>query len=82
MLATLASLTSANRMKRAANELGVYINVIQTPHMLAKDGCGYSIRFDDNERKIIENTALNLGIKIRAFYFESAENHKTSYKKL
>ena len=82
MLATLASLTSANRIKRAANELGVYVNVIQTPHILAKDGCGYSLRFEDVEKRFIENTASELGIKIRAFYVEVTESSKILYKKL
>ena len=82
MLATLASLTSANRIKRGMNELGVYISIIQTPHVLAREGCGYSLRFDDNARKLVESTASDLGIKIRAFYTETVENNKISYKKL
>ena len=82
MLATLASLTSANRIKRAMNELGVYISIIQTPHILAREGCGYSLRFDDSAKKLVENTASDLGIRIRAFYTEISENNKTSYKKL
>lgn len=82
MLATLASLTSANRIKRGMNELGVYISIIQTPHILSKEGCGYSLRFDDSARKLIESTASDLGIKIRAFYIEATENNKISYKKI
>lgn len=82
MLATLASLTSANRIKRAMNELGIYTSIIQTPHTLAREGCGYSLRFDDNTKKLVENTASDLGIRIRAFYTEIIENNKTSYKKL
>lgn len=82
MLATLASLTSANRIKRAVNEMGVYISIIQTPHTLSKEGCGYSLRFDDNSKKIVESTASELGIRIRAFYREVPENDTIIYKKL
>ena len=82
MLATLASLTSANRIKRAISELGVYISIVQTPQVLAKEGCGYSLRFDDNAKRLIENTASDLGIRIRAFYSENTENNKISYIKL
>lgn len=82
MLATLASLTSANRIKRAMNEFGVYISIVQTPHALAKEGCGYSLRFDDSAKTLVESTASDLGIKIRAFYNETAENNNISYIKL
>ena len=82
MLATLASLTSANRIKRGLNELGVYISIIQTPQTLSGDGCGYSLRFDDNVKRIVENTASDLGVKIRAFYAENTEKNKINYKKL
>ena len=79
MIATVASLTSANRIKRLCNEHGIYATVIQTPHNLAKDGCGYSLRFDDNARSIVEASAENLGIKIRAFYAEEVIRGKRIY---
>ena len=82
MLATVASLTSANRIKRRSNEFGIYPSVIQTPHALSKEGCGYSLRFEDSAEKIIRNCALDLGIKIRAFYVESTQNGQTVYHRL
>ena len=82
MLATLASLTSANRIKRAVNELGIYSSIIQTPQSLAKEGCGYSLRFEDSAKKLIESTASDLGVRIRAFYIESATNGKKSYTRV
>ena len=82
MLATVASSTSANRLKRRFLEFGVAVSVIQTPHILAREGCGYSIRFDENSRNIVERTATELGIKIRSFYAESIENEKRVYHKI
>lgn len=79
MLATVASLTAANRIKRRSSEYGVYSSVIQTPHIIAKDGCGYSLRFDGNAKHIIENSAENLGIRIRAFYDEEFVDGKKTY---
>ena len=82
MLATVASATSAGRIKRRAAEFGIYSSIIQTPHKLAKEGCGYSLRFDDSAQKIIENAARELGIKIRAFYTENTIDSKTTYSRV
>ena len=82
MLATFASSTSANRLKRRLMEFGVTSSVIQTPHSLTKDGCGYSLRFDEVSKVIVEKTALELGIKIRAFYMETIADEKRVYQKM
>lgn len=82
MLATVASVTSANRIKRRAGEMGVTSSVIQTPQSLAKDGCGYSLRFDDAAEKIISAAAMQLGVRIRAFYTETVVDGKKIYSKI
>ncbi len=82
MLATVASVTSANRIKRRVGEMGITTNVIQTPQSLAKDGCGYSLRFEDSALKIISSAAMQLGIKIRAFYTETLIDGKKIYSKI
>ena len=82
MLATVASLTAANRIKRRSNEYGVYSSVIQTPQPISKDGCGYSLRFDDSARRIIESSAESLGIRIRALYEEKFTDGKKIYLKI
>ena len=82
MLATVASVTSANRIKRRVYESGIYSNVIQTPQLLAKEGCGYSLRFEDSGKKIVALAAQELGIKIRAFYVESVIDGEKVYSKI
>ncbi len=82
MLATVASSTSANRLKHRLMEFGVTSSVIQTPHSLTRDGCGYSLRFDEVSKMIVEKTALELGIKIRAFYMETIVDEKRVYQKM
>lgn len=82
MLATVASSTSAGRLKRKLLEFGVTSSVIQTPHTLTKEGCGYSLRFDEQSITIVEKTALELGIKIRAFYAETTEDEKRVYHRI
>lgn len=81
MLATVASVTSATRIKRRIYEFGVYSSVIQTPQILAKEGCGYSLRFEDSARKLVERASAELGIKIRAFYIENDNDGQKEYTK-
>ena len=82
MLATVASSTSANRIKRSLNYMDIYSSVIQTPHILTKEGCGYSLRFDDIHIEKVKRTAEELGINLRAFYAERTINGKKKYIKL
>ena len=82
MIATVASSTSANRLKRRLAEFGISSFVIQTPHALTIEGCGYSLRFDTESRMIVEKTAAELGIKIRAFYVENISNEQRVYEKI
>ncbi len=82
MLASVASSTSANRLKRRLHELGIISSVIQTPHILTKGGCGYCLRFDDELKPTVETAALDIGIKIRAFYHESYNGEKKEYYKI
>jgi len=82
MLATVASLTSASRIKRRAADYGIEATVIQTPQSIAKEGCGYSVRFEDSERSGISRSAIDLNIKIRAFFTESVSGSEKTYTKL
>lgn len=81
MLASVSSSTSAVRIKRKLYESGIYSSVIQTPKALTKDGCGYSLSFDEPAKSQVEKAAAELGIKIRAFYLESDNSGKKQYKK-
>ena len=70
MLATVPSRTSASRLKKSLAAAGVKINIIQTPSVLTKEGCGYSLRFDEADRASVIRAARELRINIRAFYAE------------
>lgn len=82
MLATVASITSANRLKRRLSDFGINARVIQTPASLAKDGCGYSLRFADTNEQHVSSVAAELKIKIRAFFYEKVENGSKKYIKV
>ena len=81
MLATVASVTSANRLKKCVSEKGISSSVAQTPHILTKEGCGYSLRFDDRYLNEIESCARTLNIKIRGYFKEDNANGKINYIK-
>ena len=70
MLATVPSRTSASRLKKSLTAAGVKCNIIQTPSVLTKEGCGYSLRFDERDRAAVIRSARELRINIRAFYAE------------
>ena len=71
MLATVPSRTSASRLKKSLAAAGIKSNIIQTPSVLTKEGCGYSLRFDDENRAIVARSARELKINIRAFFAET-----------
>ena len=82
MLAAVASLTSANRIKRRAGEYGIISSVIQTPQSLSREGCGYSLRFDSSAKQRIISCARELNIKIRAFFDETVVDGQKKYNKI
>ncbi|MBR1969314.1 MAG: DUF3343 domain-containing protein [Clostridia bacterium] len=82
MIATVASITSANRLKKCASESGIESSIAQTPHILTKEGCGYSLRFDEINIHKIQSCAYDLNIKIRGFFKEDTSGEKTTYIKI
>ena len=81
MLATVASLTSAGRIKKCAAANQIKAAVIQTPHALTHEGCGYSVRFDDSAEYIVKKCADELHIKIRSVFIEEKTDNNTIYRK-
>ena len=80
MLATVASVSSADRIKRHIGaHFSIPSKIIQTPAALSKDGCGYSIRFDDAHKSVVVRAATALKINIRAFYREENTPSGTRY---
>lgn len=71
MLATVPSQTSAARLKKSLASAGIKSNITQTPSALTKEGCGYSLRFEDKHRSVVEQAAKELRITVRAFFAET-----------
>ncbi len=70
MLATVPSQTSASRLKKSLAAAGIKSNITQTPSVLTKEGCGYSLRFDGVYRAEVERAARELRITVRAYFDE------------
>ncbi len=81
MLATVASVSSANRLRQSLLKQSVPARVIQTPSSLTKEGCGYSIRFKDEYKDTVKKSATALRINIRAFFREETIDSETVYIK-
>ncbi len=83
MLATVASINSANRLKKYLfDKYSVSVRIIQTPSSLTKDGCGYSLRLNDREKNLVASAAGELRINIRSFFKEKKTSSGTEYEKL
>lgn len=82
MLATVASVNSANRIRhRLETGFSVPSKVIQTPSSLTKEGCGYSIRFNDKDKPTVSRVAKELRINIRSFIREEVKDSGVVYIK-
>lgn len=83
MLATVASVNGANRLKKyLAEEYSVNAKIIQAPSSLTKEGCGYALRFDELKKPLVAAAARELKINVRAFFRETTESGKTIYIKV
>ncbi len=82
MLATVASINSANRLKKYLfEENAVSVKIIQTPSVLTKEGCGYSLVFDEAQKPRVAAAAARLRINIRSFFKESGSPSGVKYIK-
>lgn len=81
MLATVASVNSANRIRQKLLSHSIQAKIIQTPSSLTKEGCGYSLRFDDEHKQVVARAAKELRINIRSFFRETESEEGISYIK-
>ncbi len=82
MLLSVASVTSANQIKRFLAHEGKKSSVIQTPSALTKEGCGFSVRFNDADKDLITGFSEKNNITIRAFFKENVSDGKKIYEKV
>jgi len=81
----IAVMESGNHAIALSQELenaGVMAQVISTPCKLAKEGCGYSLRFDMNDQEAINKIATERDLKVRSYYRVSKDFMKSKYQKI
>jgi hypothetical protein len=81
----LAILDSGNyvfHLCRALERRGYVFEIISTPCQIAKDGCGYCLKFPAEFKDIVLSEALACGIRIREIYKILPGNMKNSYEKI
>lgn len=79
MIATVSSVTTANRMKRIMAGYGVTIEVMQTPKAISSGGCGYCIRFAPEHLGALLQTIADYGLEIRKLFHVETAGGETHY---
>lgn len=68
LLITFSSATTATRVKNELVRKKFSAQVVQTPKSLSKSGCSYSVKTSEQALAVAEETAGNLGVKIKNVY--------------
>ena len=78
----LSSSTSAVRLKEILQNKGYNAKVIQTPSMLSKGGCNYSVKTAGRALYEAEQTIKTIGLKSRGIYLDTEGEGVARYRKL
>ena len=81
-VAVMESGNFALALSRELEDAGILSQVISTPCKLAKEGCGYSLRFDLKDKLSVEKIALEVEIKVNSYYKVSKDFMKSKYQKI
>ena len=74
LLITFSSATTATRVKKELTSHRFPAQVIQTPKNLSKNGCSYSVKTSTDALALAEQSAENLGVKIKnVFRYDGKE---------
>lgn len=80
MYVTVGSMTTAERLRRAAERvIGFPAYVVHTPSELNRGGCSYSVRLDNRAAGDIRRIAGDNEIPIKRIYIERIENGERVY---
>lgn len=82
MLVVLASVTTAERMKRILYTRGIKSEVVQTPKSIAVGGCGYSLRMNEEDKESAVRAAKDMGVRIKGFYREEFAGNAPKYTEI
>lgn len=82
MLVTLASSTTAMRIKRYLEKEGISARIVQTPKVLSRGGCGYSLLVPESAKEKVLKAAAMLTVRVRGMYREEYNGTTKQYVSL
>jgi len=81
----LALLDSGNyvlRLCRILEQKGYPVEVVSTPCKIAKDGCGYCLKFSEQYKDTIIREGNEAGIYVKKIYNIISMRYKNVYEKI
>lgn len=81
-LALLDSGNYAMRLSSLLERKGYVFEVVATPCQIAKGGCGYCLKFDEQYCDLVLNEAMQNNINIREIYRVTPLFTKNKYEKI
>lgn len=83
ILATVGAVTSAVRLKKAAESMGMpKAAVVHTPASLNKGGCSYSLRFESGYLDIVKDASVRAHIPVKGYYGEIRDGRERVFHAL
>ena len=83
VMLTLSSITSAKRVERALNEIGLKCSTMHTPKVISQYGCSYSVRVKRIDLDIAMKICREMGVNVRGVFAEKIFGKgKTEYEKI
>lgn len=70
------------RLGRLLKSKGYPVEIVSTPCKIAKDGCGFCLRFPLQYKDIVINEGIEAGTFIREIYEIVNVSYKNVYKKI
>jgi hypothetical protein len=79
-LAIFSSVNLVNQLKGRLKRDGRYFGMIRAPHGLSPGGCGFALRFSEEDLLLIRQAVEELKIPLNGIYREAgSENGTKSY---
>ena len=83
VIITLSSVTSAKRVERALNGVGIACRTMHTPKIISQYGCSYSVRVSSKDLDKVLKLCSEIGVNVRGVFSEiNSGKGKTEYEKI
>ena len=79
-LVVFSSLNQVALLKRSLYQKGVFVEMQRTPHCLSTTGCGFAIRCERYELRLLEEECRRLSIEHGGTFEEEVQNGTLRYR--